>query len=188
MFSFFSAPHSFFVSLSSNREGKKSKKLPHRNRWERERERGRRCKSRWRSSTHCRWSTSSPPSACKPGWVRSASVSVFFFFLHYFLVLIHFVVTICFMRTRLCFDYLSLFKVIWETKTRERNRGWERKNNFLLSWEFFFKNEYWFGVPTCQESYCSNSKKKIGVGEALRGCFLCVYSPKLALERLLEKH
>ena len=39
MFSFFSAPHSFFVSLSSNREGKKSKKLPHRNRWERERER-----------------------------------------------------------------------------------------------------------------------------------------------------
>ena len=174
MFSFFSPPHSFFVSLSSNREGKKSKKLPHRNRWERERERGHRCKSRWRSSTHCRWSTSSPPSACKPGWVRSASVSVFFF-LHYFLVLIHFVFTICFMRTRLCFDYLSLFKVIWETKTRERNRGWERKDNFLLSWEFFLRMNIDLEFLHVKRATVATLKKKLELERLLEGVF-CVFT------------
>ena len=44
----------------------------------RERERGGRYEGWWRSSTHRRRSSSSPPSACKLGWVKSASVSLFF--------------------------------------------------------------------------------------------------------------
>ena len=46
----------------------------------RERWRDRRCKGRWRSSTHRRWSSSPPPSACVPGWIRSACLFLFFFF------------------------------------------------------------------------------------------------------------
>ena len=126
MFSFFSPPHSFFVSLSSNREGKKSKKLPHRNRWEREREWGHRCKSRWRSSTHCRWSTSSPPSACKPGWVRSASVSVFFFF--FIIFLFWFTLLLQFVLWELdCVLIICLCLKSFERQKRERETEGERE-------------------------------------------------------------
>ena len=47
-----------------------------------------------------------------PPAVGSNQLLSLFFFLPSFLVVINFVVTICFMRTRLCFDYLSLFRNI----------------------------------------------------------------------------
>ena len=66
---------------------------------------------------------------------RLLSLSLSLSLFHSFLVVINFVATICFMRTRLflCFDYLCLFRDIWETKTRERerNRGWEERETML---------------------------------------------------------
>ena len=175
MFSFFSPPHSFFVSLSSNREGKKSKKLPHRNRWERERESE--VTAAKADGDHPLIAAGPPPHhqvhANRVGSDRL--LSLFFFFLHYFLVLIHFVVTICFMRTRLCFDYLSLFKVIWETKTRERNRGWERKDNFLLSWEFFLRMNIDLEFLHVKRATVATLKKKLELERLLEGVF-CVFT------------
>ena len=113
---------------------------------------------------------------CMQTWLGQIGFCLcFFFFLHYFLVLIHFVVTICFMRTRLCFDYLSVFKVIWETKTRERNRGWERKNNFLLSWEFFLRMNIDLEFLHVKRATVATLKKKLELERLLEGVF-CVFT------------
>ena len=74
-----------FASLSHThththkRAKRERERAPRRNSL-RERWRDRRCKGRWRSSTHRRWSSSPPPSACVPGWIRSACLFLFFFF------------------------------------------------------------------------------------------------------------